>query len=98
MTSEVATNYRLRRALEWERTVVIFSFCICLALFLGPGVLLGRFVAPAILKARPTDLGWLIHLSVAAFLGLVCMGTIIIAANLLYGVAIDLARRKSSRG
>ena len=98
MAIAIRAAERFRRALEWERAVITLSFWFCLIIFLGPGILLGKFVAPALIGTRPAELSVLVHLSVGGFVGLVCLGTVIIAAGLLWRMAIDAIRAKIGSG
>jgi hypothetical protein len=95
MADPISATERLRRALQWEKSVITFSFWLCVMWFLGPGVLLGRFVAPAVLDTTPVDFPVLVHMVVGGFIGLVALGTIIIAGNFLCRVAIDAVRAKT---
>ena len=89
---------RLRRALQWGKAVIVFSFWLSVAMFLGPGILLGRFVAPAVVGSTPVELPVLVHLVLGGFIGIVGLGTIVIAGNLLCRVAIDVVRAKRDSG
>lgn len=78
--------------------MITLSFWFCVILFLGPGVLLGKFVAPALIGTTPAELSVLVRLSVGGFVGLVCLGTIIIAASLFWRMAVDAIRAKTGSG
>lgn len=97
MADAISWTERLQRALKWEKAVVTLSFCFCVIMFLVPGVLLGRFVAPAVFGTRPAELSVLVHLAVGGFVGLACIGTIIIALELLYRITFHALRSKIGR-
>jgi hypothetical protein len=98
MTDPISKAERLRRALKWEKAVIAVSFWFCVILFLVPGVLLGHFVAPAVFDTTSAEVSVLVRLSVGAFIGLVCLGTILIAGNLLCRFGIEAVRAKTRSG